>query len=69
MENIKITSDGITTKIYLEGVEIERVQSYSLTQKAGGIPVLHLNLNANGIVVDSPVKIEVEPLADDTTSK
>lgn len=60
MKNIEIKSDGILTKIYVDGKEISGVRKFELEQTAGCAPVLKLEMYGNIEVIDFPCKISVE---------
>lgn len=83
MVNIKIKGTGINTKIYVNGNEVKGVSEYVLSQKAGQSAEIKLTIYAHELTIDTPAipalpsiyrstyvrRKEVEPLADDTTSK
>ena len=52
LPRIEINTDGILTTIKCDGKEIKGVRGYSLSQNAGEIPVLRLDLNATNLTVD-----------------
>jgi hypothetical protein len=43
---IEIKSEGICTKIFIDGHQIRGVQSFTAHQEVSGLPILTLNLNA-----------------------
>lgn len=49
-EKLKIISDGIKTKVYLDGVEVNKIRKIEFNQSYDGIPVLILEL---GIEIDT----------------
>ncbi len=56
MSKIKIRQSenerGIFTEILIDGHKIDGVRSYELKQKAGGAPILTIDLNAFDITTD-----------------
>ena len=56
MTKIKIRQSenerGIFTEILIDGHKIDGVRSYELKQKAGGAPILTIDLNAFDITTD-----------------
>lgn len=54
--NVRIETDatnGICSRIYIDGHEIEGVRGYKLEHDACGMPTLTLNLNALDVSVDT----------------
>lgn len=61
MAEVKIIGKGsYGTEIHVDGIKIPGISSYTLTQKAGEMPVLHLNMLATKLDITSPVKIKEE---------
>jgi len=52
LPRIEINTDGIITTIKCNGEKLEGVRGFSLSQNAGEIPILRLDLNATNLTVD-----------------
>lgn len=50
---IEIKSDGAFTEIFVNGNKLDGVRSYTLSQEAGELPILTVDLNAFNLSVDA----------------
>ena len=60
---ISIRSNGVTSKILIDGVEPERVKSFTLKHTAGEVPVLELTVYALDCVYEGPAIVETTTVA------
>lgn len=55
----EISTDGVITTIKCDGKVVKGVRAFALSQKAGEIPILTLDLNATDLSVDGTMLPEL----------
>ena len=61
---IDIKTEGAFSEIYVDGHKLNGVRSYRLEHKAGGAPILTVDLNALNLSVDGKVLLKQEGFGD-----
>ncbi|WIF95030.1 hypothetical protein [Caminicella sporogenes] len=59
LHDVEIKSDGIITKVKLDGVELHGIKSMKYSQKAGESPILELELYTKAAIIDGPVLVDI----------
>lgn len=52
MASIRIETNGVTAKIYVDEKEVPGVRRYSVEHEAGNIPIVQLDLVGTDLTVD-----------------
>jgi hypothetical protein len=60
---ISIHSNGVTSKILIDGVEPERVKSFTLKHTAGEVSMLQLEIFALDLVYEGPAIVATTTVA------
>ena len=63
---IQITSDGVRTSLFVDGVALSGATAFHLMQKAGEIPVLTVELDAiDGLEIELPDGVVIAQSAEE----